>query len=467
VQIGSAGAGSGTVTMQGGTLSAGTIGLGGAGTITGAGIVSWSHSSTNAGLIQASGGILMINGAIGGAGTLAVAPGAQLDVENIVASPQLVLFEAGVGSETLGLAVPVAMNGTIKGFGSTTTIDLLAIKNTVSQTETYNPATHVLTVSDQGTVEATLTFDSSNTVSSFFLKPDAAGTGTDVVACYAEGTRVATWRGEVEVERLQVGDLLVTMSGALRPIRWIGRRSYAAPFVAANPHLHPVRLRRDALGKGLPQRDLLLSPLHAILLDGVLVPVGTLVNGTTVVRERAPGNVTYLHIELASHDVILAEGLPSETFIDEDSRGMFQNAHEYVAPTGGPPAPVPCRPRAIFGPALDAIRARLGWMPAPPSAGPLRGRLESADRFRVEGWCTDAGDGPVAVEIWADGSPVAAGLAGSYRTDLDRAGLRDGACAFILDFHPPLPETTRNITVCRAGDRALVPGSSWPDARAA
>ena len=467
VEVGAAGTGSGTISILGGTLSAATIALGAGGTILGQGDITFSFSSDNAGTIEASGGTLTVNGIIGGAGTLAVVPAAQLDVLS-VSAPQIVQFEPGTGHEYLGLLAPGSMAGTIEGFNNTTTtIDLLGIKHTLTQAETYDNATHVLTVSDGSSVEATLTFDASNTFTTFKLKADSAGSGTDVVACYATGTRIATSRGEVEVEHLQPGDLLATMSGALRPVVWIGRRSYGARFVAENPHLHPVRVRRDALGEGMPRRDLLLSPLHAILVDGVLVPVGALINGFTIVRERVASEVTYLHIELASHDIILAEGLPSETFIDEGNRGMFQNAHDYVAPAGGPPAPVPCRPRSIFGPRLDRIRARLGCPLPTQAVGPLSGNLERADRFRVEGWCVDAGAAAVAVEIWADGTRLAAAQAASYRTDLDRAGLRDGACAFILDFDPPLPETTREIIVCRAGDRAPVPGSSWPAVRAA
>ena len=467
VEVGAAGTGSGTISILGGTLSAATIALGAAGTILGHGDIVYAFSSDNAGMIEASGGTLTVNGIIGGAGTLAVAPAAQLDIAS-VSAPQIVQFEPGTGHEFLGLLAPGSMAGTIEGFNNTTTtIDLLGTKHTATQTETYDNATHVLTVSDGSSVEATLTFDASNTFTTFKLKADSAGTGTDVVACYGMGTRIATSRGEVEVEHLQPGDLLATMSGALRPVVWIGRRSYGARFVEENPHLHPVRVRRDALGEGMPSRDLLLSPLHAILVDGVLVPVGALINGFTIVRERVASEVTYLHIELASHDIILAEGVPSETFIDEGSRGMFQNAHDYVAPAGGAPAPVPCRPRSIFGPRLDRIRARLGCPLPAQGVGPLSGNLERADRFRVEGWCVDGGAAAVAVEIWADGTRVAAAQAASYRTDLDRAGLRDGACAFILDFEPPLPESTREITVCRAGDRAPVPGSSWPAVRAA
>ena len=92
----------------------------------------------------------------------------------------------------------------------------------------------------------------------------------------------------------------------------------------------PVRIAAGAFGEGLPGRDLYLSPDHAVFADGVLVPIRYLVNGTTIAREAA-GRVTWYHVELAdaeggaAHDVLLAEGLPSESFLDTGNRGAFAN----------------------------------------------------------------------------------------------------------------------------------------------
>ncbi len=134
---------------------------------------------------------------------------------------------------------------------------------------------------------------------SFQLADDTRG-GTAVtvtgIACFCRGTRIATERGEVAVEELVVGDRVVTvLDGAVaaRPVRWIGRRSYAGRFLAANPGVHPVRFRAGSLGGGLPRRDLLVSPEHAMFLDGVLVPAHLLTTGTTIVRERGLQRVDY------------------------------------------------------------------------------------------------------------------------------------------------------------------------------
>src|SRR5207245_9141655 len=123
---------------------------------------------------------------------------------------------------------------------------------------------------------------------------------------------------EVAVEALGIGDRLVTASGEARPISWIGRRSYDGRLAAGNRAVLPVRISRDALGGGVPRRDLFVSPLHAMFLDGILIPASPLVNGLSIVQAEAVDEVAYFHLELETHDVILAEGAPSETFVDDN-----------------------------------------------------------------------------------------------------------------------------------------------------
>ena len=194
------------------------------------------------------------------------------------------------------------------------------------------------------------------------------------IACYCAGTRILTDRGEVAVEALAIGDRLVTQSGAARPVRWIGHRSYAGRFLAGRKHLLPIRIGAGALGEGLPRRDLLVSPLHAMALRGVLAPAALLANGVTIVQVRDAERVDYYHVELDSHDVIMAEGAWSETFVDDGSRGVFHNAHEYPD-TGRVPAAY-CAPRIVDGEALEAIRreidARAGLCVTGPVETPRR-----------------------------------------------------------------------------------------------
>ena len=189
--------------------------------------------------------------------------------------------------------------------------------------------------------------------SSVTVQPASAGVPY-VPACYCAGTRIRTARGEIQVEELTIGDQVVTHSGAVESIRWIGTRSYAGRFLAGS------------LGRGLPTRDLLVSPKHAMLLDGVLVAAELLVNGVTIVRECSAARIDYFHIELAQHDAIWAEGVASETYVDDENRGIFHNAQSFATlyPDADPAAIEYCAPRVTDGFALEAIRRRLPRLPS-------------------------------------------------------------------------------------------------------
>lgn len=180
---------------------------------------------------------------------------------------------------------------------------------------TLSQSAGVVTAADKGT-------GISDLLTNFqMLKFNDQSVQSSTIACFAAGTLILTDRGEVAVQDLGIGDVLLTAGGAAEPIRWIGRRSYAGQFLAANPQVQPIRLRAGCLGEGLPRRDLLVSPKHAMLLDGMLVPAECLVNDVTVLHEHGMATIEYFHIELDGHGVLLAEGAPSETFVDDDSRG--------------------------------------------------------------------------------------------------------------------------------------------------
>jgi hypothetical protein len=131
---------------------------------------------------------------------------------------------------------------------------------------------------------------------------------------------------------------VLTADGRAAPVRWMGRQTISTRF--ADPlRVLPIRITAGALGEAMPARDLLLSPDHALLVEGVLVQAGALVNGTTIRREaRVPEVFTYWHVELHDHALVLAEGVPAETFIDNVARLAFDNWDEHEA--AGSEAPI-------------------------------------------------------------------------------------------------------------------------------
>ncbi len=340
--------------------------------------------------------------------------------------------------------------------------------------DTAGFANGVLTFSNGTTPVASITIAGSLTAADFTFMADGAG-GVDVgVACYCPGTMIRTDRGERAVEDLAIGDRVISVGGTAEPIRWIGRRSYAGRFLAGQAHLLPVRIRAGALADGVPKRDLVVSPLHAMFLDGVLVPASELVNGTSIVQEVSVERVDYIHIELANHDLIWAEGAASETFVDDDSRNMFHNVAEYYTlyPEAASTPAIYCAPRVDSGYELQAIQQRLaaraGVTEPAAHLGQLRGFVDGVSRDEVRGWAQDEAhpEAPVCLDILLDGVLIAQGLAGRYREDLEKAGLGSGRHAFSVRLAMPLPRSAwRRVEVRRSADQQVLVRSFAPAAR--
>jgi hypothetical protein len=147
----------------------------------------------------------------------------------------------------------------------------------------------------------------------------------DAAACFAAGVSIAAAKGDVPVEELCVGDRLRLLSGDETPaIQWIGRRWVDCRRHPRPKVVWPIRVSANAFAPGRPHRDLLLSPDHAVYVLGVLIPVKSLTNTTTIVRMTVD-EVTYYHVELANHDIILANGLPVESYLSSGDRSDFGN----------------------------------------------------------------------------------------------------------------------------------------------
>ncbi len=185
-------------------------------------------------------------------------------------------------------------------------------------------------------------------------------------ACFAAGTRIATARRDIAVETLRVGDRVQTLlSGKAAPVVWIGHRHIDCTRHPEPRKVWPVRISAGAFGPGRPCRDLWLSPDHAVYVIDMLIPAKQLINGATIVQVPVD-SVTYYHVELPQHEVLLAEGLPAESYLETGDRANFANGGTAVRQAADFSARTweahGCAPLIIAGPRLIAVRQWLGAM---------------------------------------------------------------------------------------------------------
>jgi hypothetical protein len=332
------------------------------GTISGGqpGYNNYYHSGRYGGVARYGGvGVIIDGGTLVNAGTI---QGVAYDA-----------VDFGSGSGTLVVESGAKFSGHIGGFAVGDTIDVRNLAPTAVLADFHVTGTTATDGSIQfaggasGETLATTASQNEGTLAlsgdfsgeTFVLTADGNG-GTDVTetACYVRGTRIATTRGEVAIEELTVGDRVLTATGEHRPVRWLGSRSidcdsYADPKLRVgdavvtasgesrpvrwigrrtvdcnrypNPTVvWPIRIQAGAFAENQPSRDLCVSPGHSMLIGGVLIQAEKLVNGATIVqvpRQR----VEYWHVELDNHDILIAEGLPTESYLDTGNRSAFVN----------------------------------------------------------------------------------------------------------------------------------------------
>jgi hypothetical protein len=203
------------------------------------------------------------------------------------------------------------------------------------------------------------------TQSNFTINGDSIDYTGATTVCFASGTRIRTLRGDVPVENLQVGDLTLTASGDLRPIRWLGHRRVDCRRHPRAREILPIRVAAHAFAPNRPARDLYLSPAHAICVEIVgeaLIPVSALHNGATI-QQVDVNEVTYWHVELGSHDILLAENLPTESYLEAGNRAFF--AESGLVQLGAVPevearaSLIFCRPFHEAGALVEAVRLQL------------------------------------------------------------------------------------------------------------
>ncbi len=327
-----------------GGIGKGTLSIGAGGT------VDLDATNTFAGGITVKGGTLGL-----------LAPGA--------AGSGQITFDAS-GDPTLLFPSTAAPSNPIAGLGPG---DFIGVTDKTLSGDLYTGSSLVIDFAGGGSV--TLNVVGSYKQSDFPIIDNQVA-----VTCFLAGTAILGPAGDVAVEDLRVGDMVMTLTGdELRPepVRWIGRRQVDPARHPRPCDVLPVRVRRGAFGNGVPRRDLFLSPNHAVFADDVLIPVKYLIDGAGIRQMPSAARFTYFHIELDYHSVVLAEGLPCESYLETGDRRMFENAGVPVALHADFTTlawdALGYAPLVVTGPKLLAVRARLAALapvslPAHPDA---------------------------------------------------------------------------------------------------
>jgi hypothetical protein len=273
-------------------------------------------------------------------------------------------FDFGIGGGTISLADPwIGPGVTLANFGAGDEI-VVTGQQAVHLETSMNAVT---LINSSGTVEGTLSLAAPLAPGLHFAMVKAA-TGSAIIAeattpasdppCFASGTGILTPCGYRPVETLAAGGKVVTASGSVATVIWVGLRRLDIAMHPRPDAVRPIRILPGALDNAVPRRMLRLSPDHALFLDGVLIPVKHLVNGATILREDECQTVTYHHIELARHQLVLAEGAPCETYLDTGNRASFANAPVRFSRSKCWDADA-YAPLCTSGPMLRAARQRL------------------------------------------------------------------------------------------------------------
>ena len=350
------------------------------------------------GTMTLDGATLLVATTLDGGGTIVMADSAAVTLDALSATATTTI-DFGTGPTLLVLPGSGSLGVSFEGLHAGDVIDFASISSVPDGLfGTGGAVQSGNTLFVTGASGETATLNSTGVVDSLGIRVNSDGNGGTLlvveVACFAQGTRIATDTGEVAVERLLPGDMLRTGSGRLAPVRWVGHTRVDLARHPAPERAAPIRVRAGAFAEGLPRRDLLVSPEHCLLVDGALVPAVLLANGATIARVDGLAEVTYWHVELDRHDILLAEGLPSESYLDTGNRARFSGeagARALHADLAGPP---------------DAAALRI-W--AERGCAPLRleaAAVQAALKARAEALGWRLSETPSLV-VLADGRPVA------------------------------------------------------------
>lgn len=222
------------------------------------------------------------------------------------------------------------------------------------------------------------------------MSPASANCGNDKPVgkgctsnCFLKGTTIRTINGDRKIEDIAAGDLLPAVFGGVSSVQWIGRY----PLKKSDPSKPwardalPVRIARSALAPNVPHADLYLTGGHYLFIDGLLIPVGNLINGASITRDERDGDeLEFFHIKLERHDVIYAEGTPVETLLRVDEGAV--NFADYFRRYGmAETEEAPCAPRISYGGGRGEFKSRVRsamspWLDRRQPLDVIRDRLE-------------------------------------------------------------------------------------------
>lgn len=323
-------------------------------------------------------------GAVNGGNTIGAATGSTLELSGY-GNPGATSTVAGVGGSITNFATILfeqndlwVVSGNTAGLAGGETLQGFAAGDRINITGVTGESivgfsSNTLTLGGGASLDLIIAAGSAATAANFQIYNDLVN-GADIItnlpaqACFAAGTRILTNLGEVAVERLRAGDLVITaLTGRAVPVVWIGHRRVRPRCHPRPETVQPVVVQPGAFGPGSPHRSLRLSPDHAVFVDGALIPIGLLINDRGITRDDV-AEVTYYHVELAEHDILFAEGMTCESYLSTGAARGFDHGGGVVAPhpTFAPAdrwETMACAPLLRHGARLDAIRARLD----PPS----------------------------------------------------------------------------------------------------
>ncbi|SFA57817.1 Hint domain-containing protein [Paracoccus halophilus] len=256
------------------------------------------------------------------------------------------------GDSTQDLAEPATINGTLYPTGTNIVPTGQIVFTDEITGQTYTVYMGAANTTSSGTASST----------DFYIWKDGvvptAGTELTVTAvsqplplsygqlpppCFTRGTMIETQSGLRRVEELSVGDKVLTKANGYQPIRWIASRALSAATLRVNPKLRPVRIARGALGKNVPEVDLLVSPQHRVSISttgvgekiyrkDILVPALKLVGMAGVEVLELEAGVHYFHILLDDHNLVRSNGAWTESLLlgAEFIKGLSEEGRQEI-----------------------------------------------------------------------------------------------------------------------------------------